>query len=88
MSNSGKPLKGHTLFHFTTCPYCIKVRLALWYMGLDLPLKNIFAHPDYKAELIAGGGKKQVPCLRIEDEEDGVRWIYESSEIIRYLKQQ
>ena len=29
-----------------------------------------------KAELIAGGGKKQVPCLRIEDT-GGTRWMYE-----------
>jgi len=87
MSNSRKQLKGHELFHFTTCPYCIRVRLALWWMGLELPLKNIDSCPTNKAELIAGGGKKQVPCLRIEDEK-GVRWMYESSDIIRYLKQQ
>ena len=57
-------------------------------MGLELPLKDIRSYPEKKAELIAGGGKKQVPCLRIEDEKDGVRWMYESSDIIRYLKQQ
>ena len=69
MSNSRKRLKGHELFYFTTCQYCIKVRLALWRMGLELQLKDInFLHPKNKAELIAGGGKKQVPCLRIEDE--------------------
>ena len=88
MSNSRKRLTGHELFYFTSCPYCIKVRLALWWMGLELPLKDISLHPENKAELIAGGGKKQVPCLRIEDERDGVRWMYESSDIIRYLKQQ
>ena len=88
MSNSRKRLKGHELFYLTTCQYCIKVRLALWWIGLELPLKDILFHPKNKAELIAGGGKKQVPCLRIEDERDGVRWMYESSDIIRYLKQQ
>jgi glutaredoxin len=88
MSNSRKRLKGHELFYFTTCEHCIKVRLTLWWMGLELPLKDITFHPKNKAELIAGGGKKQVPCLRIEDERDGVRWMYESSDIIRYLKQQ
>jgi glutathione S-transferase len=64
------------------------VRLALWWMGLELPLKDIISYPENKAELIAGGGKKQVPCLRIEDEKNGVRWMYESIDIIRYLKQQ
>jgi glutaredoxin 2 len=56
-------------------------------MGLELPLKNIHTHACYKAELIAGGGKKQVPCLRIEDT-GGTRWMYESRDIIRFLKQQ
>jgi len=57
-------------------------------MGLELPLKDISLHPENKTALIAGGGKKQVPCLRIEDERGGVQWMYESSDIIRYLKQQ
>ncbi len=57
-------------------------------MGLELPLKDISSYPENKAELIAGGGKKQVPCLRIEDEKNGFRWMYESSDIARYLKQQ
>jgi glutathione S-transferase len=79
-------VKGHELFHFTICPFRIKVRLALWWMELELPLEDILLHPKNKAELIAGGGKKQVSCLRIENERDGVRWVYESSDIIRRLK--
>jgi len=43
-------------------------------------------HPDNKADLIAGGGKSQVPCLRIEGENGEVRWMYESTDIVRYLK--
>ncbi len=38
------------------------------------------------ADLIAGGGKSQVPCLRIETENGDVRWLYESIDIVRYLK--
>ena len=88
MIENGTKLKGHELFHFTTCPYCIKVRIALWLLKLELPLKNIYSDPRHKSELIAGGGKKQVPCLRIENEEGGVQWMYESSDIIRHLRQQ
>jgi glutaredoxin 2 len=76
---------GHQLFYFATCPYCIKVRLAVWWVGIELPLKEILYHRENRDELVAGGGKKQVPCLRIEDSA-GVRWMYESSDIIRYLK--
>ena len=43
-------------------------------------------HPENNADLIAGGGKSQVPCLRIEDENGDVHWMYESIDIIRYLK--
>ena len=77
--------KGYQLFYFATCPYCIKVRIALWWMGIELPLKEIRYHRENRDELIAGGGKKQVPCLRIENEA-GVQWLYESDDIIRYLK--
>ncbi len=79
-------LSDHQLFHFNTCPFCIKVRLALWSMGLKVPLKNIKLNPNNKAELVAGGGKKQVPCLRIQSADGGVAWLYESTDIINYLK--
>jgi len=51
-----------------------------------MPLKDILTQPGNDTELIAGGGKSQVPCLRIEDEKGEVLWMYESIEIIRYLK--
>ena len=88
MSDERTQLKGHELFHFPTCPYCVKVRLALWWLKLELPLNNIESDPEHKSKLIAGGGKKQVPCLRIENEQGSVQWMYESSDIIRYLRHQ
>ena len=36
--------------------------------------------------LVDQGGKFQVPCLRIEHEQQ-VTWLYESDEIIKYLRQ-
>lgn len=83
---SPRRLDGHDLYHFNTCPFCIKVRVAMWGMGIEMPLRNIKSIPEYKAELIEGGGKKQVPCLRIEDDQGGVQWLYESNDIIRYLR--
>jgi len=88
MSKTKKQLKGHQLYYFASCPFCIKVRLALWWMGFELQQKDILSSTKNKDELLVGGGKTQVPCLRIEHEEDGVRWLYESEDIIRYLKQQ
>ncbi|RLW70923.1 MAG: glutaredoxin, partial [gamma proteobacterium symbiont of Stewartia floridana] len=37
-------------------------------------------------ELQQFGGKLQTPCLKIE-QQDGDRWLYESDDIIRYLRQ-
>ena len=88
MSDERTRLKGHELFYFSTCPYCIKVRLALWWLKLALPPKNIISDPEHKSALITGGGKKQVPCLRIENDQGSVQWMYESSDIIRYLRHQ
>lgn len=50
-------------------------------------MKNILSNVEFKTELISGGGKKQVPCLRIETENNEARWLYESADIIRYLRQ-
>jgi len=66
--------------------YCAVVRFAIWRLGLKIPLRDIIFQPGNNAELIAGGGKSQVPCLRVENEGGGVRWIYETTEIIRYIK--
>ena len=36
-------------------------------------------------ELIEQGGQYMVPCLRIEKEDGTAQWLYESTDIIRYL---
>jgi glutathione S-transferase len=56
-------------------------------MSVEVEKKNVRSNPLFKAELIAGGGKKQVPCIRVE-ENGSVRWIYESNDIIKYMKLQ
>jgi glutaredoxin 2 len=81
-----KPITGHQLYYFSTCPYCVFVRLAMIWWGLKIPLKNILFESGNSTDLIAGGGKEQVPCLRIENEDGDVRWLYESMDIVRYLK--
>jgi glutathione S-transferase len=86
MSGGKKTLPGHQLYYFATCPYCIKVRMALWKMRLDIPLRNIHKSAEYKQQLEEGGGKVQVPCLRIENG-DEVSWMYESDDIILYLEE-
>ena len=86
MRSSKKKVMGHQLFYYSTCPFCLVVRFALWRLGLKIPLKEILYHPKNNADLVAGGGKSQVPCLRIESESGDIQWLYESTDIIQYLK--
>jgi len=77
-----------TLYHFTTCPFCVRARAAARRLGVDLEKRNIHSSRDAFDELVSGGGKKQVPCLRIEDPEGGEpAWMYESGDIVRYLEE-
>jgi glutaredoxin len=73
-----------TLYVKTGCPFCHKVLVAGAELGITFEEKNI-ADDIVAAELIARGGKRQVPYL--VDSERGVE-MYESDDIIEYLKKQ
>ena len=78
---------GLTLYHFTSCPFCVRVRLATRRLGVQLEERNIRRDAGAREELLRGGGKTQVPCLRIEGESGSApQWMYESGDIIRYLE--
>lgn len=70
-----------TLYHFQGCPYCARVRDYLSKENISIPMKDIHANQVYKQELMAIGGKTQVPCLVI----DG-KALYESLDIIEWLR--
>lgn len=74
-----------SLYHFPTCPYCLRVRRMIKKLKLDIELRDINRLPEYRTELITHGGYSMVPCLRVEDHEGNVRWMHESSDINRYL---
>ena len=82
------PDNSYQLYHFTSCPYCIKARVQLKLLGVEIPLKHILRNPEYRKELIQGGGKAQVPCLRIENQDHEVQWMYESADIVDYFRKQ
>lgn len=76
-----------SLYQLPACPFCVKVRRAMKRNGLNLELRNINKNIAYRDELISEGGKRTVPCLRIEDDQQQVTWLYESSEIVKYIQQ-
>ena len=76
-----------SLYHYQGCPYCVVTRKALGQLDIDVAQRDIIQQPKYRSELMIGGGKTQVPCLRIEGENGKVSWMYESADIIKYLRQ-
>lgn len=78
-------LKNISLYQFEACPFCVKVRRFMKRASISLPLKDAQKEPA-RQELLVGGGKLQVPCLRIENDDGTVKWLYESSDIVKYLE--
>ncbi|WP_428609692.1 glutaredoxin family protein [Sedimenticola sp.] len=76
------------LYQFKACPFCVKVRRFLKRHTLNIETRDAKGDPQHREALLTGGGAIKVPCLRIEDDEHGTRWLYESTEIIRYLERQ
>ena len=75
------------LYHFKTCPFCIKVRHEMARLSLPITLRDAQHDPEHREALLQGGGKVQTPCLRITDAQGQVQWMYESNDIIQYLQQ-
>lgn len=72
-----------TLYVKTGCPFCHKVLAAGEELGISFEEKNI-ADDAVAAELVARGGKRQVPYL--VDSERNVE-MYESADIAAYLRE-
>lgn len=79
--HSGQP-HALVLYKFDRCPYCQHVMQVIEQLQVPLQFKDIQQEPAYRQELIAIGGKAQVPCLLIDGQP-----MYESREIAAYLRQ-
>lgn len=73
------------LYHFPTCPFCLKTRRAMRRLSLDIELRDARNDAAHRAALVAGGGKPQVPCLLIRGGDGRQTWLYESDAIKAYL---
>ena len=73
------------LYHYDTCPYCVRVRYALSKLGVEVELRNIHRDPKHLADLVAARGRETVPVLRITSGA-GDEWMGESRDIVRYLE--
>jgi len=78
-----------SLYQFKSCPFCIKVRRQIKRQSLNISILDAQNNETHRKELLNGGGKSMVPCLKIVNDDSGeITWMYESSDIIQYLKEQ
>lgn len=78
-------MQSHRLYYSNFCFFCHKVLSVLHGKNHNIDLASTSDHDNYQA-LVSGGGKGQVPCLRIEAEDGRVTWLYESDDILQYIK--
>ncbi len=79
-------MSSYALYYYDQCPFCQMVLRGLNSVNAKIELKNTLTDPKNRQELMQGGGRTTVPCLRIDDENGKTQWMYESSDITRYLK--
>lgn len=73
------------LYHFDGCPYCRMVRGVIDELGVDVELRDIRENDEHRDALLAARGRMTVPVLRCTTDEVD-RWMPESRDIVRYLR--
>lgn len=79
--------KNLTLYHFPSCPFCVRVRRQMKRLNLPIRLLDPRQDPQWMQTLQTEGGKEQVPCLQIVETDGSSTWLYESADINDYLAQ-
>lgn len=77
--------ESYLLYESPICGFCLRVRRFLEQTRIRIEGRDTLREPQALRELIEGGGRATVPCLRIERDGE-VRWLYESLDIIDYLR--
>ena len=76
----------YALYYYDQCPFCQMVLTVLKNSSVKVELCNTLQDPKNRQDLIQGGGRATVPCLKIEDDNGQVQWMFESRDIATYLK--
>jgi len=82
-----KQAESLTLYQYKACPFCVKVRRSMKRQSIPIETRDAKRSESAKQELLTGGGKLKVPCLKIIDDSGETKWMYESKDIINYLEQ-
>ncbi len=78
----------YILYQYDSCLYCRRVRQFLDGVDMRVPMRDILLDREAYVDLIRGGGKGTVPCLRIERDTGDVEWLYESADIVEHINAQ
>jgi len=76
-----------SLYYSNYCYFCQKVMVFLQQNKSPVTLLSTSDSSNH-AELVQGGGKGQVPCLKIETADKKIEWLYESDDILAFLANQ
>lgn len=76
------------LYYYDSCPYCRRVLEALPSLKVAVEKRDVLAQPQWRKEQAQATGRTQVPCLKITPDQGEPRWLFESADIIRYLRNQ
>jgi len=74
------------LYQYKTCPFCMKVRQEIGRLSLDIQRVDAQLPGANREALTREGGLTKVPCLKITDPAGNNRWLYDSEEIVGYLR--
>ncbi len=75
------------LYSMEHCYYCRRVLREANRLGIKLPVVDVFSDPEGREYLRQKTGKTRVPVLAIIDENGTERFLPESEDIIRYLRE-
>lgn len=84
-SSTHTVVPGLVLYYYASCPFCRRVRQHIQQQGWVIEERDVLQDSGWRKELMEGGGKTQVPCLKIESPDASANWMYESMDIVNYL---
>jgi hypothetical protein len=78
--------KSLVLYHYKTCPFCLKVRQEMARLSLDIERRDAQHNATHRADLVDAIGKAKVPCLKVTDSTGHSEWLLDSKVIMAYLQ--
>jgi glutathione S-transferase len=74
-----------TLYFRYSCFFCRRVMAELEELGLMVEMRSVDEY-DHLSQLVDGGGMQQVPALLMTEKDGTESWMYESNDILHYLR--